>query len=143
VTLHSVRTLKVPALIKQLNTTNTKLILWEHPILDQTTEFYTSLQAAGCLAKAAGVGSTNARGVVSTANSSTVNTNGSKTRHAGVGSSIPDPTRFSDLTLTKCRTIWFDFQLNKVIKTGAVGFKLDEDDVDVYGGWVRTRLCTR
>eukprot|EP01051_Picozoa_sp_SAG22_P005310 SAG22_NODE_311_length_12629_cov_20.911891_5_plen_1434_part_00 len=48
---------------------------------------------------------------------------------------VPVPMQFSDLTLTKCQNIWKDYQLKHAIASGAVGFKLDEDDVDVSVGF--------
>ena len=43
---------------------------------------------------------------------------------------------FTDLTLPKCQNLWKQFQLANVIKQGAKGFKLDEDDVDMNIGFV-------
>ena len=94
------------------NITPTKLILWEHPILDQKGEFYTSLQDADCIAHAA--------------------RNASKSS-SGLGK--PVPSQFSDLTLPRCQKIWKDYQLKHAIASGADGFKLDEDDVDVNIGF--------
>ena len=51
------------------------------------------------------------------------------------GTGVPAPTQFSDLTLPKCQTIWKDYQLKHAIASGAEGFKLDEDDVDVSVGF--------
>lgn len=51
------------------------------------------------------------------------------------GSGVPIPKQFSDLTLPKCQKIWKDYQLGHAIASGAEGFKLDEDDVDVDVGF--------
>ena len=59
-------------------------------------------------------------------------------QHVGkglLGTGVPVPKQFSDLTLPKCQTIWKDYQLKHAIASGAEGFKLDEDDVDVSVGF--------
>eukprot|EP01050_Picozoa_sp_SAG11_P008928 SAG11_NODE_809_length_7082_cov_6.205785_4_plen_916_part_00 len=134
----------------------TKLILWEHPILEVSTDgcaqiievrgerlcvrsdgdhirccpapghdkcadcasasLYSSLAAADCIAHAPA----------------------EQQRRAGkgrLGTGVPIPTQFSDLTLPKCQTIWKEYQLKHAIASGAEGFKLDEDDVDVSVGF--------
>lgn len=52
-----------------------------------------------------------------------------------VASGMPQTKQFSDLTLPRCQQIWKDYQLQHAIASGAVGFKLDEDDVDVNIGF--------
>lgn len=86
----------------------TKLVLWEHPILDQKTSFHTSLADAGCLARGA-------------------------LAPGALGE--PAPTQFADLTLPKCQQLWKQYQLRHAINSGAMGFKLDEDDVDADIGF--------
>ncbi len=95
----------------------TKLILWEHPILLPSSDphtaldgFYKSLVASKCLAA-----------------EKSVESEGSL--------SLPAPTQFSDLTLIRCQKLWKKYQLDHAIASGAVGFKLDEDDVDVDIGF--------
>merc|ERR1711934_562833 len=48
---------------------------------------------------------------------------------------MPSPAQFSDLTIDRCQKLWKDYQLSHAIASGAVGFKLDEDDVDVSIGF--------
>eukprot|EP00966_Prymnesium_polylepis_P027408 633784-Prymnesium_polylepis.3 len=98
----------------------TQLILWEHPILDQKGSFYSNLSAADCLAhSAAGL-----NGAASVA-----------ARAAGAGVGVPAPAQFSDLTLPRCQRLWMQYQLSHAIASGARGFKLDEDDVDIDIGF--------
>lgn len=134
----------------------TKLILWEHPILQMTSDgcanivsdpdgtkfcvksdgykmhccphddkcadcttssLYAQLVAADCIARAP--------------------LEQLQDRHGKelFGSGVPIPKQFSDLTLPKCQKIWKDYQLSHAIASGAEGFKLDEDDVDVSVGF--------
>lgn len=98
----------------------TKLILWEHPILDVTSDrssLYAQLVAADCIARAP------------------LEQHQRKYGEQVLGSGVPIPRQFSDLTLPKCQKIWKDYQISHAIATGAEGFKLDEDDVDVSVGF--------
>ena len=52
-----------------------------------------------------------------------------------LGSGVPIPKQFSDLTLPQCQKLWKDYQISHAIASGAEGFKLDEDDVDVSVGF--------
>jgi hypothetical protein len=134
------------------------LILWEHPILDKDTDFYANLTAHGCIGRHAGLPPSSSLSGNNSDNENSNNNNynnnhsnegggggtltnkGEQKRGEGVklkvGSAMPDVTQFSDLTLDKCRAIWTDFQLGNAIASGARGFKLDEDDVDVNIGFV-------
>ena len=139
----------------------TKLILWEHPILDVTssgcvnmitgpdgkrmcvksdgykmhccpwvdkqhpdrqcagcneTDLYSQLVAADCIAHAGLQQQEQAYG-------------------KGLVGGVPMAKQFSDLTLPKCQKLWKDYQLKHAIASGAEGFKLDEDDVDVSVGF--------
>jgi len=108
----------VPGMIKRI--APTKLILWEHPVLDTSTTFYANLSAHGCIAKAAP--------------NSTATGGMPLSPHGSI--TMPLAVSFSDLTLARCRQVWCDFQLANAIRSGAVGFKLDEDDVDVNIGFL-------
>lgn len=149
----------VPKLIAEM--APTKLILWEHPVLDvsraagcariintsagrvcvmsdgwkracfpapdrdghpcadcdqsKNGSLYGQLLAADCIASAGP--SPSRRG----------------DSHGIVG--VPAPKQFSDLTLPRCQQIWKTYQLEHAVASGAAGFKLDEDDVDVSVGF--------
>ena len=107
----------MPAFIKSI--APTKLILWEHPILDVSTAFYAQLNASNCIPRATPTMAVDA-----------------DTLQFGAAHYVgPSATQFSDLTLPRCQDIWKRYQLDHAIKSGALGFKLDEDDVDTNVGF--------
>ena len=127
----------VPALIKSI--APTKLVLWEHPILTPAGSpgtaadgFYDSLAKANCLGATAAAA---AAAVAAAAGTAKAATNSGAALAPGRRLGMPAPDQFTDLTLPHCQELWKSYQLKHAIASGALGFKLDEDDVDVDVGF--------